>query len=285
MTELFLNWSVADMIEKLNQEENWRGEPMLQLTSSDIAEKFYEMCLILQNEEFILFEYSYFYLKIAGAEYFIKRANLMADNLYQRLKIVLEEMHRFKNTPKEELIGKKFEESISFAEIKGKNKYVGPTDIDETQIEQEILAVLHNYSPHMDKESLHDLIHCADELKFDHLKIHLYEVMQEFDKCIETYLHSSRCERRDIFSWLFNLHRKRKNFSEHCMTKLKDKILAVIEDLVVTDSTKTGDIIDRWLPNSQQKVLIKLKDNINLQLKYLKDFLKERESDIEDQMK
>jgi hypothetical protein len=61
---------------------------------------------------------------------------------------------------------------------------------------------------------------------------------------------------------------------------VKAKILKVIAELVKTDSVKTGEVIDNWLPDSQLQVISKLSSDPDLQLRYLQDFLNEREDDI-----
>lgn len=50
----------------------------------------------------------------------------------------------------------------------------------------------------------------------------------------------------------------------------------------MANSIRTGEVIDTWLPNQQREVISKLSSNSELQLKYLQDFLKERENEIRD---
>jgi len=58
------------------------------------------------------------------------------------------------------------------------------------------------------------------------------------------------------------------------------EILNVIKELVKADSIKTGEVIDTWLPNQQKEVVNKLESDIDLQLKYLQDFLTDRVEEI-----
>ena len=47
---------------------------------------------------------------------------------------------------------------------------------------------------------------------------------------------------------------------------------------------KTSEVIDQWLPNQQLEIIEKLGSNEELQLKYLTDFINEREEDIREKM-
>jgi len=67
---------------------------------------------------------------------------------------------------------------------------------------------------------------------------------------------------------------------EEDIENIKSKILKVIQKLVKADSVKTGEVIDTWLPNSQIDIIDKLSSDPELQLRYLQDFLNEREEDI-----
>lgn len=67
---------------------------------------------------------------------------------------------------------------------------------------------------------------------------------------------------------------------EEDIREVKGKILKVIAELVKTDSVRTGEVIDNWLPDSQLQVISKLSSEPELQLRYLQDFLNEREEEI-----
>lgn len=110
--------------------------------------------------------------------------------------------------------------------------------------------------------------------------ISIYEIQSRFEECIDIYLHSIGCDAKNIFEWFKNLYSKSDRLGEDNIKNIRMYILDSIEDLVKVDSVKTGEVIDTWLPNSHQEVIEKLTPNPKLQLKYLQDFLKERENDI-----
>lgn len=58
----------------------------------------------------------------------------------------------------------------------------------------------------------------------------------------------------------------------------------MIKELVKAGSSQTSEVIDTWLPDSQGDIINKLSSSPELQLRYLQDYLNERESDIKDKI-
>ena len=77
---------------------------------------------------------------------------------------------------------------------------------------------------------------------------------------------------------------KKDNLEKESIDRIQREILRVINDLIITDSIKTSEVIDQWLPNQQMEIIDKLSSDEKLQLKYLTDFINEREEEIRDKM-
>jgi len=67
-------------------------------------------------------------------------------------------------------------------DIKKTYKFVGPNGLDPKNIENEIKEILPSYIPLMDDKEMEELIEYASRLKFDQIKIHLYEQLQMFER-------------------------------------------------------------------------------------------------------
>ena len=226
--------------------------------------------MTIQKEDYIKFEYSYFIIKIADSDFCKENAIELSSKVYNSVLNIMNECIKLaENPPSKKAMG-----------IKSKYIYSGPEGMDLKKTENEILQVIKYYTSKMDNSELNDLVECAEQLKFDRLKIHLYEQKQDFQRCIMIYLESPRVNKGEVFTWLFNLSKKKDKKKEHRIEDLKIKISEVIEELVNVDPTKTGNIIDEWLPDKQKDVINKLSKNPKLQLQYLESYLKEREEDI-----
>lgn len=271
VSELFLNNFVAESLVELNQNVNDRGEPFIEYTHTKIIETLHDRILLMQKEEYIKFEYSYFIVQIAASDFCKTHAAELSHRVYFSIKNTLEEFINLKDAKDPSPLG-----------LKKKYYYVGPEGMDPKKVENEILLILPTYTQKMDDGELEDLIFCANELKFDMIKIHLYEQKQEFDRCIDIYLNSPRVKKQEVFKWLFRLNQKKDKQKEKKVEDLRNKISSVIEELVVINSEETGYIIDMWLPDKQKDVIDKLSRKPALQLQYLESYLKEREEEIKE---
>mmetsp|Transcript_12591 Transcript_12591/g.11126 ORF Transcript_12591/g.11126 Transcript_12591/m.11126 type:complete len:203 (+) Transcript_12591:133-741(+) len=137
----------------------------------------------------------------------------------------------------------------------------------------------------MQAEELDNIIETSRSLKIDKVRIHIYEQQKDFELCIQTYLLSDGCNTKDVFLWLRRLHKKKKSLEEESIKRIQDEILRVINDLIIINSVMTSEVIDRWLPNQQMEIIDKLGSDEKLQLKYLSDFITERENEIREKMK
>ena len=80
------------------------------------------------------------------------------------------------------------------------------------------------------------------------------------------------------------MYNKQNTLKEENIRTIENEILTAIKDLVTINSTRTGNVIDQWLPNQQRLVIKNIESNPDLQLKYLKDFLNDREQEIRNSM-
>ena len=133
-----------------------------------------------------------------------------------------------------------------------------------------------------DKEIYDRIIEISSKLGFELIIISVNELQFKFEQWIDIFLHSVGCDPKSIFEWFHKLHAKSSELGEQNIENIKTYILNSIEDLVNLDSIKAGEVIDTWLPNSHQEVIENLTPNPKLQLKYLQDFLNERENDIKE---
>lgn len=152
--------------------------------------------------------------------------------------------------------------------------------IDE--IESALLEVLPIYTEFIPEELVDQIIEIVKKLGIDLVRICIHEQRGDFETCIDIYLDANGCDTQGIFDWLAKLSKRKHTLREDAVQQIKDKILDVIEELVKANSIKTGEVIEMWLPNSQKDVIDKLGSNSELQLKYLRDFLSEREQEIKD---
>ncbi|CAI2383783.1 unnamed protein product [Moneuplotes crassus] len=270
VSELFLNPFIAETLLKCNDEDNCGDDEYIPFSHPKIVDILHGHILTIQDQDFIKFEYSYFIIKIADSDYCKENAYELSAKVYSSVINILKECIKYNKKPKVK------------DPIKVKRIYVysGPEGMDPEKTENEVLRVIKFYTSTMDVSELDDIIELAEQLKFDKLKIHLYEQKQDFQKCIMIFLESRRVNKKEIFNWLTKLAKKKDKKKEHNIEDLKNKISEVIEELVNIDPTSTGNIIDEWLPDKQKDVILKLGKNPKLQLQYLESYLKEREEDI-----
>ena len=267
-SEIFLNDFVADSLAELNSQLDENGEPVCPYTHMKIVDSLQSKIFLIQNEPHIQFEYSYFIIKIAASRFCKDNSDEFAGKVYNSVLNFLNEFIKHKETP--------------VSELENKYKYAGPDGVSIQKVEEDVLRVLHFYTPKMDNQELGKLIDLAESLKLDHMKIHLYEQKQEFDRCMSIYLESPRVKSDTVFKWLFDLYKRKDKFNEKKIEDLRNKISRVIEELVIANPENTGDVIEMWLPDKQREVIDKLSAKPELQLKYLEAYLKEREDDIKE---
>jgi hypothetical protein len=267
---LYLNSYISEILAQKNNELNDKDEPKIPFTHTKIVDILHERVLSIDKQQYIKFEYSYFVIKIADSDFCKENAKDMSEKIYQSAYNIMQEIIKLNDSPKKN----------PALEVTNRYKYAGPEGMEIKKIEAEILSVIPYYTPRMDTRELDNLIDSAEQLKLDKLKIHLYEQKQEFGRCIMIYLESDHVKKTDVFQWLFNLSKKKDKKKESKIEDLKVKISNVIEDLVTIDATKTGNIIDEWLPDKQKEVINKLGKTPKLQLQYLESYLEEREEDI-----
>lgn len=68
VSELFLNSYVSGKICELNKFINSEGEALIPQTHTEIIDTIYDTVLVLQNQPYILYEFSYFIIRIAAAQ-------------------------------------------------------------------------------------------------------------------------------------------------------------------------------------------------------------------------
>ena len=223
-----------------------------------------------------VYEYSYFVIRIAASQVWIDNAKVIAIRVYFSILKVMDELIA-------QASAKPLPEVPEI--LKRKYYYTGPVGSDPNNVENDILQILHIYSPKFDESEIDELISRAYLLKFDKINVSLYEQKQEFGECIDIYLNSLRIKKDEIFKWLFKLYQRKETKKDRKIEELKVKLKTIIEDLVIRDANQTGYIIDQWLPDEQKDIINKLGKNPKLQLQYLESYLKDREDDIKEVMK
>jgi hypothetical protein len=274
ITEIFLNKHVASMLIELNINKDTSRNLVFGVTHQKIIERFSDIVDALQNVDYIKYEYYYFIIKIALADCFKLYPQRLASKVYDSISYILDDTQAYIEQKK----------AFSNYKVPLSQKYIGPNETNLTDLEQEILDILPFYTPHMNGDQLGKIIESSKALKIDRLRIHIYEEQKNYEECIHTYLRSEGCKTEDVFLWLKLLQRKHDLLDEDSTRRIKNEILKVIDELVMADSVRTSEVIDTWLPNQQLEIIDKLGSNKDLQLKYLKDFVSEREDEIKEAM-
>ena len=270
LTKLYLNQYVAETFIQCCQPDQ-RGNKLIEYDHFEIIEKLHEIISEIGSEKYVKFEFSYFIIKISESKYCIEISQELVSDVFKSIETVMQEIIK----------SEKSYASINYEDEDSYN-FVGPKSIDMKTIEPEIKKILPYYSKHIEHDNLEILIELCDKLNFNHIKIYLYEWLNEFDKWIDIYLKSKEWKSEEVFRWLHELYKIRQTKKESKIENLKEKILDVIENLVVIDAQKTGYVIDEWLPEKQFEVIEKLRKDPKSQLKYLESYLEEREDDIKD---
>lgn len=258
------------MLVEMNQNRGSSNIPMCPVTHQIITQKYEEITDLLCNSPHIRFCFSYFIIKISIADIYKENPKQIVELLYTSIRYVLDKFTEIEDMPS------RTSQNVSDCG----EKYIGPNDLDKHDLEQDLLDALTVYTTYMEMNQLEYIIERSKGLKIDRVRIHVYEDKGNFEKCISTFLHSEGSNPQDIFPWLKGLYQKMDMLTEDAINRIKDEIVRVIKELVKADSCKTSEVIDDWLPHSQAEIIYKLGSNIDLQLRYLQDFLNERESEI-----
>ena len=282
VSEIFTNQAVANTIMQLNnnQENSTADElsqsesPVFEISHKIIIERLSDIVEKLESIKHMEFEFWYFIIKIAISDWFKYNPQSLITRLYKSINMVLNSIIEFK----EEVA--KNPESVNLEE----NKYIGPNYIEISDIENDIFNALPFYAPFIDPGMLEGIVKCSTKLKINKISIFIYEQQGDFHKWIETYLKSDENSQEGVFEWLKQMYNKQNTLKEENIRTIENEILTAIKDLVTINSTRTGNVIDQWLPNQQRLVIKNLESNPDLQLKYLKDFLNDREQEIRNSM-
>lgn len=172
VSELYLNQGIAETLAYYNEEEKVQEGEYIPYSHPKIVDILHQHILKIQDEEFIKYEYSYFIIKIADSDFCKENAYELANKVYQSVVTILQETINLK------------EKSKLHDPLKENRKYIfaGPEGSDPKKTESEILRVIKFYTSKMDVSELDDIIELSEQLKFDKLKIHLYEQKQDFQR-------------------------------------------------------------------------------------------------------
>lgn len=270
VSELFLNQVVANTLVQLNNDKDENGVPMIAITLPMIVDRLSEIVSKLSRVRYLEFEFCYFIIKIAISEYYKYTPQSLISKFFKSVDTVLKAMIDFEKD-------KINDPDIAILE---ENKFIGPNYIELRDLEVDILNAIPFYAPFMEQSELETLVVSSTRLQIHKVSIYIYEQREDFTKCMDIYLNSPGSKREDVFEWLKALSKKRNILSQESIEGIEKEILRVIKDLVTINSIETGKVIDHWLPDQQKLVIKNLESNPDLQLKYLKDYLKEREEDI-----
>jgi len=272
---LFINDYVASQIIKMNKRLSDKGVPSIGYNHLQIIMTLHDRIMLIQTEKHIKFEYAYFIVQIANADCCKndpQKVDELSNKVYNSIKNSMEAMIEFKEK----------NDKVPQEEYKQKYKYSGPDNIGPGKLQDDILKIMPVYAQKMEDSELEDLIYYANQLKYDLIKINLYEQRQDLDRCVDIYINSKEVKTKEVFTWLHKVFQKRDKLKENKFEDLRKKISLVIEELILTNSEETGYVIDNWLPDKQNEIIKKLDKKPDLQLKYLESYLKEREDTIKD---
>lgn len=219
VSEIYLNKQVSSMLVELNEEVDEAGRLTCPTTHQLLTKKLLEITDRLSSTPNIKFEYCYFVIKISLAECYKSNPQQFVAQATSSIQFVLDEILAFYQG----------DEVNRGSETRAANNYIGPGEIELSELEQEILDVLHTYSSFMNGNQLDGIISAAKELKIDKLRIHIYEQRGDFDLCMATYLHSEGCKTEDIFPWLRNLHKRISKLDEESVNKIKEVIIGILD--------------------------------------------------------
>jgi hypothetical protein len=182
VSELFSNSFIASKLTELNKSLDEAGAAFIPTSHLDIISTLYDRVLAMQNEPHLLFEYSLFIIQICLSDCLkldAQKVDHLSTTLHSCLKNIMAAYWDNDKKEKKDPIGRN-------------QKYSGPGNVEQKQVEDDILKILPYYAHEMDDGELEELIYYTNELKFDRMKIQLYEQKQEFDRCVDIYLNSKR---------------------------------------------------------------------------------------------
>ena len=272
VSEVFTNNDLYEILSEMNESHNSDEKTTLMVMLESIINKLDDIVTNLIEIEHLRFEYCSFILKIASSKWIKSKAKQFSVKVMDSILYILTEISNH-------TMLKRLNSNEHF---KKDLKYIGPGDINYDSLESEVIGILSHYFPFSSEETINKIIEIASKLGLYLIKTCIYELQAKYDEWIDIFLHSAGWDPKKIFQWFKSLYKKSNELGIENVSKIKNLILNIIEDLVKIDSIKAGEVIDTWLPSSHKDVIEKLTPNSQLQLKYLQDFLKEREKDIKD---
>ena len=271
VSEIFLNKNISNMLIEINNSDGANNSK--QTPHQVILFKLIQTVKKITNVKYIDFELCCFIIKISSSEWMSQHPELFAEEVKNSIIHVLENIKRVA------------EELYVHEEInKTETKYIGPKDIEKSEIESDIVEIIPFYIKEIESREIDTIISLSKGLGVDLIITCIYEQENRYEEWIDTYLSSKSWKPDSIFIWFKGLYKKSSTISEANIHIIKNKILDVIEQLVKLDSNKTREVIDSWLPNNQKDVIEKLQNNPELQLRYLSDYLNEKETEIRENM-
>ena len=271
VSEIFLNKNVSSMLIQLNSSDN--ADSSRKTPHQLILSKLIQSMKKIADVRYIEFELWLFIIKISASDWMKLRPELFATDIAYSIILVLENIKRVAE-------GLDIRDNISQSEP----KYIGPKDIEKSEVEADIVDIVPSYIKDIEPRGVDIIVLLAKGLGVDLIIISIYEYQCRFEEWIDTFLISKSWKSDSIFQWFKSLFKKIATIHEEDVSKIKAKILNVIADLVNLDSIKTREVIDAWLPNSQKDVIEKLQHKPKLQLKYLKDYIWIKETEIRENM-
>ena len=271
VSELYVNSTIVEKVLELNKTLDQFGKVFIEVSHSRMIEKLFERVSQIQNDHYVLYEYSYFVVKAASSSVLKDNAKNLANRVYSCIMKVMDDLIEYVKT----------QTSPDFQnQANSKYHYFGPVEVDFNSMEDEISKILAFYISKVEESQVDELINRANILKFDKANILLHEIKQEFEEWVNIYLKSPRVKSEEVFKWLSKIYQRKQTKKERRIEDLKLKLKSIIEELISINPIDTGYMVDQWMEGEQKELINKLDRNPKLQLLYLESYLLERENEI-----
>lgn len=154
-------------------------------------------------------------------------------------------------------------------------------DSNTSHLSKIILSLLYTRSD-LTSENIHDLYLLAINSPYTEVLLYLQELQGKYQECYQTFLNCHNIEIKSmIFDWVNRMFNSLKSPQ---LEKMKKAVGDSLDILVEVDSDKTTKLVKDWYENEHAEIICKLKNAPNLQLKYLKELLKDNDELITDDL-
>lgn len=152
---------------------------------------------------------------------------------------------------------------------------------DTTKLSKIILSLLYSRSD-LNSDNIQELYQLAINSPYTEVLLYLQELQGKYLECYQSFLNCHNSEiQLLIFDWV---NRMLNTLKSPDLEKLKKAVGNSLDTLVQVDSDKTTKLVKDWYENEHAQIICKLKNAPNLQLKYLKELMKDNAELINDDL-